>query len=90
MKDVFPWLPHNTRLEQWAVLWGSDRNHKTIGGGVVVPMRTLYRMIAKDVHARGKPAGNAISQQFPLLRTMQFTLEWVDVGQLRAETPEQE
>lgn len=75
--DIFPWLPHNKKFEQWAVIWGSDTNHPEVGGGKVVPIWTLYRMIAKDIIAFGVPAGNAIPEQFPLLRTMQHTLHWV-------------
>jgi hypothetical protein len=76
ISEVFPWLPHNKKFEQWAVLWGSDKNHPEVGGGKVVPIWKMYRMIAKDVIAFGPPAGMAIPEQLPLLRTMQFTLHW--------------
>lgn len=74
--EIFPWLPHNKSFEQWAVLWGSDRNHSEVGGGKVVPLWHMYRLIAKDIIAIGKPEGNAIPEIFPLLRTMQYTLHW--------------
>lgn len=71
---ILPWLPPNKTIEQWAVLWGSDRNHSEVGGGKVIPILKLMRMIAKDIIASGSPALRAIPEQFPLLRTMQFTL----------------
>lgn len=76
ISEIFPWLPHNKRFEQWAVIWASDKNHKEVGGGKVIPIWALYRMIARDIFAIGNPAGNAISEQFPLLRTIQHTLSW--------------
>lgn len=82
ISEILPWLPHNKRFEQWAVLWGSDRNHDEVGGGKVIPIWKLYRMIARDVLAIGNPAGNAIPEQFPLLRTMQYTLNWATPEQL--------
>jgi hypothetical protein len=74
LPQLFPWLPSSTRVEQWAVLWGSDKNHRTIGGGSVVPVSRLYALIAKDV--REVKRGRAIPELFPLLRTMQFTIRW--------------
>jgi hypothetical protein len=76
IEEIFTWLPHNKRFEQWAVLWGSDKNHDKIGGGKVVPIWKLYKQIADDVMMAGSPAGHAISEQWPLLRTMQYTLHW--------------
>jgi len=76
ISEIFPWLPHNKRFEQWAVLWGSDKNHSEVGGGKVVPIWNLYQMIARDIREVGNPGGNAIPELFPLLRTMQYTLHW--------------
>lgn len=82
ISDILPWLPHNKCFEQWAVLWASDKTHHEVGGGRVIPVWTLYRMIARDVLSVGNPAGNAISEQFPLLRTIQHTLNWATPEQL--------
>lgn len=89
ISDILPWLPHSKRFEQWAVLWGSNRKYKEIGGGKVVPVWDLYRMIARDILAIGNPQTNAIPEQFPLLRTMQFTLNWVTPEQLEPREEEQ-
>ena len=76
IKDIFPWMDKNTVLEQWAVIWGSTKNHVTIGGGKVVPIWDFYELIGKDIKAIGKIEGNAIPEHFPLLRTMQFSINW--------------
>jgi len=76
ISEIFPWLPKSTKIEQWAVLWASDKNYQVIGGGKIIPIWNLYQIIAKDISSRKAP-GNAISEQYSLLRTMQFTLHWV-------------
>ncbi|NLS98254.1 MAG: hypothetical protein GXX96_39495 [Planctomycetaceae bacterium] len=83
--EIFPWLPHNKTFEQWAVLWGSDKNHSVVGSGKVVPIWKLYKLIAKDIIAIGSPVGSAIPEQFPLLRTMQYTLYWAAPEKLEDE-----
>lgn len=71
--EIFPGFKLPT-IEQWAVLPASDTNHKTIGGGKVVPIKKLYQMITKYIKENGPPETNAIPEQFPLLRTIQFTV----------------
>ncbi len=90
IEEIFPWLPHNKTFDQWAVLWGSDRNHATVGGGKVIPIWKLYRMISRDIIAIGSPAGNAIPEQLPLLRTMQYTLHWATPDKLEKEDAEKD
>ena len=89
ISEVFPWLPHNNKFEQWAILWGSDKNHPLLAGGKVIPIWKLYRRIARDIIAIGGPDGNAIPEQFPLLRTMQYTLHWATPDKLEKEDAEQ-
>ena len=86
--EIMPWIPHNKRFEQWAVLWASKKNHQEDGGGRVIPIWDLYRMISRDVLSIGNPIGNAIPEQFPLLRTMQYTLNWATKEQLEDEQDE--
>jgi len=82
LSELFPWLSGNPQIEQWAVLWGSTKNHRTIGGGTVVPISKLYALIAKDVLA--VKTGRAVPEQFPLLRTMQFTMRWATSENIEA------
>lgn len=76
IKEIFPWMEKKTVLEQWAVIWGSTKNHVMMGGGKVVPIWDFYELIGKDIQAIGKIEGNAIPEHFPLLRTMQFSIHW--------------
>jgi len=79
--EIFPWLPHNKVFEQWAVLWGSNRNHKYVGGGKVIPIWEMYRIIAKEISLIN-PVGKAIPEQYSLLRTIQYTLHWATPDKL--------
>lgn len=81
ISEIFSWLPPSSEIEQWAVLWGSDKNYKTIGGGKVVPIWKLYAFVAKDVVSVEKTV--AIPEGFPLLRTMQFTLRWATAEKIQ-------
>jgi len=71
IKLFFPWIDKRTKFEQWAVLAASDQNHKTIGGGTVVPISRLIEEISKYVRTYGPPSRHAIPEQYPLLRTIQ-------------------
>jgi len=78
-REVFPWLRKNSRIEQWAVIWGSNSRRKTVGGGTILPVRTLYEKIVKDIRkfeAKHK-YNSVIPEKFPLLRTIQFTVRWI-------------
>jgi len=77
ISEVFPWLPNNSPIEQWAVLFASNKDHKSLAGGNVVPVTTLYKIIAKDLIIKIGKKNRVIPEQFPLLRTMHFTLKWV-------------
>ncbi len=77
--EAFPWLDPDHKIEQWAVLWASDEKNKTIGDGMgkVVPIRKLYEWIAAYIMKEvGSVHKNPIPGEYPLLRTMQFTLQW--------------
>jgi hypothetical protein len=86
---IFPWLPRNKKVEKWAVLIASDKNNAEIGGGKVVPIWKLYRMIVKDINALGNPSSNAIPEIYPLLRTIQHTLRWARPIQNNGEDEQQ-
>lgn len=57
------------------LLFGSKANHNTIGGGRIMLVSELYQEIT--VGLRGKTvSSNAVSEQFPLLRTVQQCLQY--------------
>jgi hypothetical protein len=74
--EVFPWLRPRVPIEQWAVLLGSNKTHKTIGGGQVVLLRKLIQRITADVRQLGAMERNAVPELYPLLRTIQFVVRW--------------
>jgi len=75
IKDIFPQVKTNVKIEQWAVLWASDANHKSIGGGKVKTLEKLYKTITEDIPEINRRGSRAlISENYPLLRTMQFTI----------------
>lgn len=70
---------HPDWIEQYAVLgFGSDANHKTIGGGKVVTMKALLQMILEDLKGK-KIEKEAITENMPRLRTIQFLLNYFKV-----------
>ncbi len=70
---------HPDWIEQYAVLgFGSDVNHKTVGGGKVITSRKLFQSILKDLEGK-KIDKQAISEDLPRLRTIQFILNYFDV-----------
>ena len=52
-------------------------------GGRSFPSGSLCQRISQDIMAVGK--GRLIPEQFPLLRTMQFTMRWVKSGKIETE-----
>ena len=67
---------HPDWVEQIAVLgFGSDANHKTLGGGKVITAKNLLHMIVKDIEGK-KLENQAISENTPRLRTIQFILNY--------------
>jgi hypothetical protein len=78
--EIFPWLPANTKLEQFAVLPNSTRTRTHVGGGKVLGVDSLVAEIRAKVFACGVMAKSAIPEGFPLLRTLQLS----HVGYFRA------
>jgi hypothetical protein len=69
--DVLPWLNPTTPLTQRAILVNrGSRTH--VGGGEITTIDETTKEIRDTVSAEGKLAKCAISEQFPLLRTIQL------------------
>ncbi|MCA1617809.1 MAG: hypothetical protein LC795_00540 [Acidobacteria bacterium] len=71
--EVFSWLPPETPLKQVAVFISRPREKNEIAGGILVSIDELMREIRAKVIERGPMCRNAISEQYPLLRTLQMT-----------------
>lgn len=72
-KELFPWLPSGTRLEQIAVFPSHPRTRDVIAGGRVISIDELIDEIKSKVLKWGPLRSNAIPEQFPLLRTIQIS-----------------
>jgi hypothetical protein len=70
---------HPDWIEQYAVLgFGSDKNRKKIGGGIIITAKNLFKQILEDIKDK-KIESQAISENMPRLRTIQFMLNYFDV-----------
>lgn len=78
--ELFSWLPPDTKLKQIAVFPTHPQGRDTIASGQIVSIDELMAEIRAAVVARGPMMRNAISEQYPLLRTIQMT----HVGYCRA------
>ncbi len=71
-KEVFSWLPRDSKIEQVAVLINS--NQKKLAGGEVVSIDEFVQKVISSIEKMGKMNKNAIPEHFDLLRTIQLTI----------------
>jgi hypothetical protein len=71
--EVFTWLPPETPLKQIAVFVSRPRERNEIAGGKLISIDELMSEIRAKVVERGPMCSKAISEQYPLLRTLQMT-----------------
>jgi hypothetical protein len=72
LKQLFSWLPPATSIRQIGVFISHPRGRDSLAGGVIVSIDELMAEIRAKIVACGPMARNAISEQFPLLRTIQM------------------
>jgi len=72
-EEIFPWLPANSKLEQYAVLSSTSEKWPLIGGGTVLGVDRLVADIRAKVIACGVMSRNAIPEGYPLLQTLQLS-----------------
>lgn len=74
LAEVFPWLAGaGLRIEQFAVIPSLPGGENTVSGGRLMTVDELFSEIRSRVAAQGKGLRAAISEAFPLLRTIQFS-----------------
>lgn len=78
--EVFDWLPNKTQIEQIAVFYNHPAGRDRIAGAKIMSIDELVCEIRMKVCERGPMIRNAISEQYPLLRTIQMS----HVGYCRA------
>lgn len=71
--EIFPWLPPDSKLEQYAVVYNPTTKRPLLGGGKVLGVDQLVSEIRAKVVACGPMIRNAIPEGFPLLRTLQLS-----------------
>jgi len=72
-KEVFDWLPDTTDIEQIAVFPTHPAGRDQIAGATIVSVDELMAEIRSRVRKRGKMNKRAISERYPLLRTLQLS-----------------
>lgn len=74
--SIFAGLDVPTQIEQIALLgFGSKKSYAELGGGRIQLVPELLAEIIPEV-GKGKIASAAVSEQFPLLRTLQFVAQY--------------
>lgn len=71
--ELFAWLPSSTKIEQIAVFYNHPRGRDQIAGAKIMSIDELVGEITAKVTHCGPMIRNAISEQYPLLRTIQMS-----------------
>ena len=71
-RAVFPWLDRKTPLRQVAVLVSHTKGRDSVGGGELISIDELVAEIRERIEDQGKMAKNAVSERYPILRTVQM------------------
>ncbi|HDL20702.1 MAG TPA: hypothetical protein ENH30_05425 [Nitrospirae bacterium] len=73
---LFSGIQMPEKIEQIALfVFGSNDNHKTVGGGVVATVAEFYSVVAAGLGGK-RIAKSAVPEQYALLRTVQHCLEY--------------
>lgn len=74
--QIFSGLEIPTEIDQIALfLFASTANHQTIAGGRIMLVSELVVTVSEEL-VKCKIAKQAVPEQFPLLRTIQFIMEY--------------
>ena len=73
LEDVFSWLPSDLPIEQIAVCVTHPKGRTTLGGGKLQSLDEFIAEVRHKVIAMGSANQNAITETYPLLRTLQLT-----------------
>lgn len=81
LKEVFTWLPPDTTIERLAIFPSVPSTRTHIAGASLRSVDSFIATIRSEILSGKVVAKEAISEQYPLLRTIQLAL----VGYLRIE-----
>jgi hypothetical protein len=74
LRDLFPWLPPTTPIIQRAIFFSTSANHRELAGAAVMTIDEVVAEIKQAVLTKGVASHAAISEHYPLLRTLQFAV----------------
>jgi hypothetical protein len=74
LKELFPWLPPETPITQRAILVSAGENRRILAGAEVQTVDEVIGEIKKQISCRGVASRAAISEHYPLLRTIQLVI----------------
>lgn len=73
-KEVFSWLDKDVVIDQKAILITHTKGREKIGGGRIISIDEFLKVVGEKIKKEGAAESNAIPEQYPLLRTIQFVL----------------
>jgi hypothetical protein len=73
LTKLFAWLPADTPIEQVAICVTHPTGRDTLGGGRLQSLDEFMAEVRAEVVKSGSANKNAISETYPLLRTLQLT-----------------
>lgn len=71
-KDIFTWLDQGTPIEQIAILVSHPKDRDLLAGAKIKSIDELVAETRDEIKRQGIMAKKAISEQYPLLRTIQM------------------
>jgi hypothetical protein len=73
LQEMFSWLPPEISITQIAIFVSRPKGRDSIAGGSMISIDEFMTEVRAKVVACGRMASNAISEQYPLLRTLQLS-----------------
>lgn len=73
LPKIFSWLEQETRLRQIAIFPTHPNNRDKIAGGEIISVDEFVEEVRSEIIKRGRASRNAISENYPLLRTLQLS-----------------
>ena len=70
--EVFDWIDKTTEIEQCAIIDTHPKGRDFIGGGHIKSIDEMIKEIRDTIFKIGNMERHAISEQYPLLRTIQL------------------
>lgn len=73
LREVFPWLPRSTRVRHVAIFSSHPAGRDRVAGALVRSVDEFVAEVRGRVIAQGPAIRSAISESYPLLRTLQLS-----------------